>query len=97
MKYKQKNKDLENRIFFKKTEIIKKILTFLLLYCKSKILKKILKKNYDYNNYYKKKIKNFCVISGRSRGILRKFKISRIFFRILGSKGFFFGLKKSSW
>ena len=96
MKYKQKNQDLKNRIFFKKTEISQKKLTFLLIYCKSKIFKKVLKNNYDYNNYYKTKIKNYCVLSGRSRGIIRKFRISRILFRALGSKGFFFGLKKSS-
>lgn len=97
MKFKNKNQDLQNRIFFKKTEIIQKILKFLLIYCKSKVFKKILNKNYYKNNYYKTKIKNYCVISGRSRSVIRKFKVSRIFFRILGSKGYYFGLKKSSW
>lgn len=40
---------------------------------------------------------NRCELSGRSRGYLRKFKISRIMLRELALKGMIPGLKKASW
>ena len=43
------------------------------------------------------KIKNRCVITGRSRGILRKFKVSRLTFKELSSRGELMGVRKSSW
>ncbi|MEM8873101.1 MAG: 30S ribosomal protein S14 [Planctomycetota bacterium] len=41
--------------------------------------------------------KNRCQITGRSRGYLRKFKISRIMLRELSLKGQIPGMKKASW
>ena len=38
-----------------------------------------------------------CQITGRSRGVLRKFKISRIMLRELALAGHIPGLKKASW
>ncbi|KYC89886.1 30S ribosomal protein S14 [Heyndrickxia sporothermodurans] len=38
-----------------------------------------------------------CEITGRPRGVLRKFKMSRIKFRELAHKGHIPGVKKSSW
>lgn len=38
-----------------------------------------------------------CVFSGRSRGVLRKFKMSRIWVRRLLAKGQLQGTTKSSW
>jgi len=43
------------------------------------------------------KIKNKCLISGRNRAVLKKFKLSRMFLKNLGVSGFINGLKKSSW
>lgn len=43
------------------------------------------------------KIVNRCVLTGRSRGILRKFKVSRLTFKELASTGVIVGIKKSSW
>lgn len=43
------------------------------------------------------KLKNRCIITGRQRGVLRDFKISRMCFKELASKGFLPGIKKSSW
>lgn len=40
---------------------------------------------------------NRCQITGRSRGVLRKFKISRIMLRELALAGQIPGLKKASW
>ena len=47
--------------------------------------------------YSKSKFKNYCLITGRSRAILRKFKVSRLSFRRLASIGSFDGIRKSSW
>ena len=40
---------------------------------------------------------NRCQLTGRSRGVLRKFKVSRIMIRELANQGFIPGLKKASW
>jgi small subunit ribosomal protein S14 len=40
---------------------------------------------------------NRCLITGRSRGFLRKFKVSRIMLRELALAGKIPGLKKASW
>ena len=41
--------------------------------------------------------RNRCEISGRSRSVYRKFKLSRIAVRDLGNQGLIPGLVKSSW
>lgn len=43
------------------------------------------------------RVKNRCAISGRSRGYLRTFGVSRIVFRELAREGYIPGVKKSSW
>lgn len=43
------------------------------------------------------RLKNRCQISGRPRGYMRKFGMSRIEFRELASRGEIMGIKKSSW
>lgn len=43
------------------------------------------------------RLKNRCKLSGRPRGYLRFFGISRIEFRELASRGEIMGIKKSSW
>ncbi len=43
------------------------------------------------------RIRNRCEISGRPRGYYRKFKMSRIALRELGSLGLIPGITKSSW
>lgn len=43
------------------------------------------------------KIKNRCVLSGRSRGVVRDFKVSRIVFKELAGAGLLVGVKKKSW
>ncbi len=40
---------------------------------------------------------NRCQITGRSRAVLRKFKVSRIMLRELAAQGYIPGLKKASW
>lgn len=41
--------------------------------------------------------RNRCAITGRSRGYMRRFGLSRITFRELALKGQIPGVKKSSW
>jgi ribosomal protein S14 len=43
------------------------------------------------------RIKNRCVITGRARSVYSKYKMSRIIFRELASKGDLTGVIKSSW
>ncbi len=43
------------------------------------------------------RIRNRCEVTGRPRGFYRKFKMSRIALRELGSQGLIPGLVKSSW
>jgi len=48
-------------------------------------------------NGAKNRIRNRCSVTGRPRGYYRKFGISRIALRELGSKGQLPGVVKSSW
>jgi small subunit ribosomal protein S14 len=43
------------------------------------------------------RLRNRCQMTGRSRGYLRKFKLSRLTFRELASNGMIPGVTKSSW
>lgn len=42
------------------------------------------------------KFKNRCVLTGRGRGIIRSFRLSRIVFKNLVSKGLIIGIKKTN-
>jgi small subunit ribosomal protein S14 len=48
-------------------------------------------------NSSKVRVRNRCELSGRPRGVYRKFKLSRIAFRDLASYGMIPGVVKSSW
>lgn len=48
-------------------------------------------------NGAKVRVRNRCELTGRARGTYRKFKLSRIKLRELGSFGKIPGLTKSSW
>lgn len=43
------------------------------------------------------RIKNRCLMTGRSKGIIKKYKISRIAFKQLANQGLIPGIRKSSW
>jgi small subunit ribosomal protein S14 len=67
-------------------------------------LRKELKEKGDYEALRKlprdsssTRLHNRCEVTGRPRGYLRKFKMSRIAFRELAHKGQLPGIKKSSW
>lgn len=100
MKYKKFIKDNSQRKQYKKTELFQKVYKVLFLYSKDYYFKFIVRKKIFFKfikNYFKTHINNYCIITGRSRGVYKKFKVSRIIFKNLSSIGLFFGLKKSSW
>jgi small subunit ribosomal protein S14 len=43
------------------------------------------------------RLRNRCQITGRSRGFLRKYKLSRLCFREMANMGLIPGVVKSSW
>lgn len=43
------------------------------------------------------RLRNRCALTGRARGFLRKFKLSRLTFREFAHKGMIPGVTKSSW
>ncbi|MFP4060096.1 MAG: 30S ribosomal protein S14 [Bacteroidales bacterium] len=43
------------------------------------------------------RLHNRCTITGRPRGFMRQFGLSRITFREMASKGLIPGVKKASW
>ena len=49
------------------------------------------------NNSSPCRLRNRCIMTGRPRGVYRKFKLSRIAFRELASEGKLPGIIKSSW
>jgi len=48
-------------------------------------------------NSSKVRLRNRCAITGRCRGFLRKFKLSRLCFREMASIGLIPGIQKASW
>lgn len=43
------------------------------------------------------RLRNRCQLTGRARGYLRKFKVSRLAFREMASNGLIPGVTKASW
>lgn len=67
-------------------------------------LRKKLKKEKDYEaltllprDASPTRVVNRCEVTGRRRGYIRRFRMSRIAFRELASKGMLPGVTKSSW
>lgn len=46
---------------------------------------------------YKTRVRNRCAVSGRARGYMRKFGVSRIVFREMALRGEIPGVRKASW
>ena len=47
--------------------------------------------------YTSTKIRNLCIYTGRPRGIITKFGVSRFIFRLFADNGYITGLKRASW
>ena len=71
-------------------EIIQKVLKAFGFYSKQNFFIALILNRFDF-------IKNYCIVTGRGRGVYKKVRVSRILLRVLGAEGLFFGLKKSSW
>jgi ribosomal protein S14 len=99
----KKNKifrDKKTRFFHNKAEIFQLLIKVVILFKGKSVLKVVAQKILlDHLLIYecKVRIKNTCVVTGRSRAVYKNFRISRIQLRLLGSNGLFFGLKKHSW
>lgn len=100
MKLRRYYNDTKKRNLYKKTEVLQKVLKVLSLYNNLKSYSTLVVSKLFYLNFlknsFKSRVHNYCIITGRSRGVYRKFRVSRIILRQLGSEGLFFGLKKSS-
>jgi small subunit ribosomal protein S14 len=48
-------------------------------------------------NSCENRVRNLCVLTGRSRGVYRAFNLSRLEFRRLALQGMIPGVTKSSW
>ena len=93
-------RDKKRRILHQKHEIKR-------LHYKSLVNDLSLPKEFRYNvmsllnklprNSSRIRIKNRCIITGRTHSILRLCKLSRIKFRELASQGLLMGVTKSSW
>ena len=66
--------------------------------------RKVLKESGDYQGLQKiprdaspTRLHNRCKITGRPKGYMRQFGISRVLFREMANKGLIPGVKKSSW
>lgn len=92
-------KDNAKRVSFFKKELL---LTVLKLLRKNKKIKKTVRWKMSFfffsinTKFFKTKIINRCVISGRQSGILSKFKLSRIVFAKYSYSGKLFGIKSYS-
>jgi small subunit ribosomal protein S14 len=92
--------DYKKRNLYKKTEVLQKLLKVLLLYKKIQYSSTLVVSNLFFSsnlkNNFKSRIHNYCIITGRARGVYRKLRVSRISLRQLGAEGLYFGLKKAS-
>lgn len=100
MRYRRQIKDIKKRSLYIKTELIQRIIKILCFNFRTNFFSFSLLNNVFLPiqcKNFRTHVKNFCVISGRSRAIHKKFKVSRILLIELSNKGYFFGLKKASW
>lgn len=99
MKYKRLSRDVIRRKLYKNSEIFQRVIKVILLEAtqmKFKFMLKQLSTQTLKKKSYKTQIKNFCIFTGRSRSVYKKFKVSRICILKLSCCGYFFGLKKAS-
>ena len=74
MKSKRKVQDLKLRKLYKKIEVFQKVLSFIFLYSFKNILGLIIQKKRILKFFrviFRTQIKNYCVISGRSRSVYK--------------------------
>jgi ribosomal protein S14 len=99
MKHKSLVRDIHKRELYIKMELAQRVIKTITFNFKNNariftVLNNGIKKNQS--NPFRTHIRNSCIISGRSKAVHKRFKISRILLRELSGKGYFFGLKKGS-
>tara|TARA_Y100000590_G_scaffold403034_1_gene489297 strand:- start:70 stop:375 length:306 start_codon:yes stop_codon:yes gene_type:complete len=87
--------ELSNRLFNKRKDLLDKIKNPELSYSEKQELRLKLEKLPKNSNRIR--IRNRCNVTGRPRGVYRKFGLSRITFRELALKGLIPGVSKASW
>jgi len=86
---------LSNRLYDKRKDLLDKIKNPDLSYIEKQELRLKLEKLPKNSNRIR--VRNRCNITGRPRGVYRKFGLSRITFRELALKGLIPGVSKASW
>ena len=87
--------ELSNRLYSKRKDLLDKIKNPELSYDEKQVLRLRLEKLPKNSNRIR--IRNRCNVTGRPRGVYRKFGLSRITFRELALKGLIPGVSKASW
>ena len=86
---------LSNRLYDKRKELLKQINNPNLSFDERQQYRLKLEKLPKNSNRIR--VRNRCNVTGRPRGVYRKFGLSRITFRELASKGMIPGVSKASW
>ena len=86
---------LSNRLFEKRKALLEKINDTQLSFEERQSYRLKLEKLPRNSNRIR--VRNRCNVTGRPRGVYRKFGLSRITFRELASKGLIPGVSKASW
>lgn len=93
---KQKRREKLVKQNWEKRQALKKIILDLSLPDEER-MQAVYKLNAMSKNSSPIRLRNRCLMTGRARGFLRKFKMSRICFRELASQGIIPGVTKASW
>ena len=96
MRSKFKEKDNLRRVFFKKKEFS---FIFYALIFKNKKIRRRVKRGWFKPKFFKRKsqIYNICVLTGRTKGVYRSFKVSRFILKGMSTVGYLPGIRKSYW
>ena len=86
---------LSNRLFDKRKQLLEKINDTTLSFEERQQYRLKLEKLPKNSNRIR--VRNRCNVTGRPRGVYRKFGLSRITFRELALKGLIPGVSKASW
>ena len=86
---------LSNRLFDKRKSLLEKIYDSTLSFEERQEYRLKLEKLPKNSNRIR--VRNRCNVTGRPRGVYRKFGLSRITFRELALKGLIPGVSKASW
>ena len=91
-------KNTKLRSFFKKVELKTKIKKFLVINLSNSLKHRQLTYNYfKFSTLSKTKLKRYCVLTGRSKGVSRDYSISRLQFKEMIKFGILPGYHKAVW